>query len=78
MAWLLCLPVGQALSLASSYRSTLFSFGKGPTCALSGIVVERQVAVVEATHQRGPARPHVAQGLGELWIWAGPVTADKR
>src|SRR6516225_7146192 len=26
MAWLLCLPVGQALPLASSYRSTLFFF----------------------------------------------------
>src|SRR6516162_6152284 len=31
MAWLLCLPVGQALPLASSYRSTLFCFGEGPT-----------------------------------------------
>ena len=31
MAWLLSLPVGQALPLASSYRSTLFSFGEGPT-----------------------------------------------
>jgi hypothetical protein len=29
MAWLLCLPVGQALPLASSYRSTLFFFRRG-------------------------------------------------
>src|SRR6516162_7855013 len=31
VAWLLCLPVGQTLPLALSYRSTLFSFGEGPT-----------------------------------------------
>ena len=29
MAWLLCLPVGQALPLALSYRSTLFFFRRG-------------------------------------------------
>jgi hypothetical protein len=29
MAWLLSLPVGQALPLASSYRSTLFFFRRG-------------------------------------------------
>jgi hypothetical protein len=29
MAWLLCLPVGQALPLASSCRSTLFFFRRG-------------------------------------------------
>src|SRR5215469_10136837 len=34
--------------------------------ALSGIVVERQSAVVEAAHQRGPARSHITEGLGEL------------
>ena len=28
-AWLLCLPVGQALPLASNYRSTLFFFRRG-------------------------------------------------
>ena len=31
-----------------------------------GIVVGRQAAVVEAACQRGPARPHTADGLGEL------------
>jgi hypothetical protein len=43
MAWLLCLPVGQALPLASSYRSTLFFFRRGikgsnpfPSCGESG------------------------------------------
>src|SRR5215469_13442090 len=34
--------------------------------ALSGIVVECQAAVVEAAHQRGPARPHITEGLREL------------
>src|ERR1700686_1819296 len=36
--------------------------------AFGGIVVERQAAVVEETHQRGPARPDIAEGLGELGL----------
>src|SRR6184192_3415164 len=34
--------------------------------ALGRVVVEREPAVVEAAHQRGPARPHVAERGGEL------------
>src|SRR5205814_10674290 len=34
--------------------------------ALGRVVVEREPAVVEAAHQRGPPRPHVAEGSGEL------------
>lgn len=33
---------------------------------LGGIVVECQAAIVEAAHQCSPARPHVAEGLGEF------------
>jgi hypothetical protein len=66
VAWLLCLSVGQSLILGVELPLDAFFFRKGPTCALSGIVVERQAAIVESTHQRGPARPHVAQSLGEL------------
>ena len=34
--------------------------------ALGRIVVERQAAIVEATSESGPARLHVAKGLGEF------------
>src|SRR4051812_1594457 len=33
---------------------------------LDGIVVERQTTIVEAAHQRCPARPHIAEGSGEF------------
>src|SRR5438105_4786361 len=36
--------------------------------ALGGVVVERQAAVVEAARQRSPARPHIAEGLGEFGL----------
>src|ERR1700746_3632693 len=36
--------------------------------ALGGIVVERQTAIVKATRQSGPARPHIAEGPGELGL----------
>jgi len=34
--------------------------------ALGGVIVEGEAAVVEAAHQRSPAGPHVAEGLGEF------------
>ena len=41
-------------------------YGNTAQRALGGIVVEHQAAVVEATHQRGPARPHVTESSIEL------------
>jgi hypothetical protein len=33
---------------------------------LGGIIIEREPAVVEATDKYSPARPHIAEGGGEL------------
>jgi hypothetical protein len=55
-----------AAGIGAGKQVILAANGDAAQRALGGIVVERQSAVVEATHQRGPARPHVAEGLREL------------
>src|SRR5438270_10178518 len=64
MAWLLCLPVGQASSLASSYRSTLF-LAHRPKAGLSA----RDQRFESVSLQRGvtcePRRPG-ARSAGAL------------
>src|SRR5437773_253011 len=42
--------------------------GDAAQSAFGGIVVESQAGVVEAARQRGPARPHIAKGPGELGL----------
>ena len=67
MAWLLCLPVGQASSLASSYRSTLF-LAHRPKAGLSA----RDQGFESVSLQRGVCKPSVP-----LWAFR-PAKRVKR
>src|SRR5690349_17754137 len=42
------------------------AYGNTAQRAFGGIIVERQAAVVEATHQRGPSSPHLTESRSEL------------
>ena len=55
-----------AAGIGAGEQIILAANGDTAQGAFGGIVVERQPAVVEAAHQRGPARPHITEGLGEL------------
>jgi hypothetical protein len=60
------LDVEEIIAAGIDVFATLNSRKRPCLGALGGIVVERQAAVVEATHQRGPARPHITESSREL------------
>ena len=84
MAWLVCLPVGQALLLASSYRSTLFFFRRGtngsnpfPSSRESGEIVG---STTLARRRRCFTAPRLliwelSISRAPLQAWAGNVVA---
>ena len=55
-----------AAGIGAGKQIILAANGDTAQGALGGIVVERQPAVIETTDQRGPARPHIAEGLGKF------------